>query len=586
MRLFNNKGSGKYLFILLFIVFVGSLVRLWGIDFGLPHTQCRPDQYQCVLILTAPLRNFHPRDFIYPSFYKYILLFVYAFYFIWGMVSGRFNSLNDFMAEFAIDPSVFYLIDRVLSAAFGVLTVVIIYYIARRLFNEKIAVVSSFFLSLAYLHIKLSHFGGVDVPMTFFIMVSIFLILKCYESKSLKDYFVSGICAGLAASTKYPAALLIVTMFITHFLNCGELKEKKISCLLDKRITVFLFTFVLGFLAGTPFALIDLRNFIDTFFFAVKATGVSSGNYINPPKQAWWYHLSLTLFFGLGSPLLFASLAGIAVFFKMNWRKALLVFSFPVVYYSVFASGFVPMTRYMVPLVPFFCLTAALFVCVFAEKIFRYFKIKPSMSVIYFTALLFIMPSLFNAVHFDRLLAKKDNRLVAGEWITKNIASGSSICQVIDNWYAELQLFPSRQYLTRKYNVVKEEIQRSGKGKFTLMDIEYKLDFLINSNIMNYNEWTYDAKSNTFLFVDRKMDSLPDYIVTSDKDPGVLQSAVTDKLRKILLHSYHLKKAFIVNQMEDKRNIYDRFDAFFLPFSGFKGVERPGPNFWIYERND
>lgn len=208
------------------------------------------------------------------------------------------------------------------------------------------------------------------------------------------------------------------------------------------------------------------------------------------------------------------------------------------------------------------------------------------MSVIYFTALLFIMPSLFNAVHFDRLLTKKDNRLVAGEWITKNIASGSSICQVIDNWYAELQLFPSRQYLTRKYNVVKEEIQRSGKGKFTLMDIEYKLDFLINSNIMNYNEWAYDAKSNTFLFVDRKMDSLPDYIVTSGKDPGVLQSAVTDKLRKILLHSYHLKQAFIVNQMEDKRNIYDRFDAFFLPFSGFKGVERPGPNFWIYERND
>jgi hypothetical protein len=586
MMPFNNKKPGKYLLILLLIVVIGALVRLWGIGFGLPHTQCRPDQYQCVLIITAPLRNFHPRDFIYPSLYKYMLLFVFAFYFAWGIISGRFHSLNDFMTEFAINPSVFYLIDRIFSAAFGIATIVIIYYIARKLFKEKIAIVSSFFLSLAYLHIKLSHFGGVDVPMTFFIMYSIFLILKCYENKSLKDYFVSGICAGLATSTKYPAALLIVTMFITHFLNCWELKEKKISYLLDKKIIVFLFVFLLGFLAGTPFALIDFRNFIHTVFSDVTETSVSSGIYINPPKQAWWYHLSITLLFGLGPPLLFASLAGIAVFFKMNWRRALLVFSFPIVYYSVFASGFVPMTRYMVPLVPFFCLTAALCTCVFLDKILTYLKSRLSTPIIYITTLLvIIMPSLHNVIYFDYLLTKKDNRLIAGEWVAKNIASESSICQAVhDNDYAKLQLFPSRQYLAKKYDSVSEDIRKLGRGKFTLMEIKYKLNFLNNSNTMNYNEWIYDAKSNTFLFVDSKMDSFPDYIVVIN-DPRLPQSPFAGKLRKTLLHSYHLKKVFISHQIEGNRNIHDRFDAFFLPYSGFKGVERPGPNFWIYEKN-
>ena len=32
------------------------------------------------------------------------------------------------------------------------------------------------------------------------------------------------------------------------------------------------------------------------------------------------------------------------------------------------------------------------------------------------------------------------------------------------------------------------------------------------------------------------------------------------------------------------RRVYDRQDAFFVPFAGFSGVERPGPNFTLYRR--
>jgi hypothetical protein len=30
--------------------------------------------------------------------------------------------------------------------------------------------------------------------------------------------------------------------------------------------------------------------------------------------------------------------------------------------------------------------------------------------------------------------------------------------------------------------------------------------------------------------------------------------------------------------------VYDQQDAFYLPFDGFKGVERPGANFYIYRK--
>ena len=36
----------------------------------------------------------------------------------------------------------------------------------------------------------------------------------------------------------------------------------------------------------------------------------------------------------------------------------------------------------------------------------------------------------------------------------------------------------------------------------------------------------------------------------------------------------------------DPTRVYDMQDAFFIPFAGFRGVERPGPNFLIYRKND
>jgi len=33
-------------------------------------------------------------------------------------------------------------------------------------------------------------------------------------------------------------------------------------------------------------------------------------------------------------------------------------------------------------------------------------------------------------------------------------------------------------------------------------------------------------------------------------------------------------------------NVYDLQDGFYLPFAGFKGIARPGPNFYVYKHPD
>ena len=51
------------------ILLLAAIVRIWGIGFGLPNTNCRPDEEQIVNIVRSPLHNFHPGPFNYPSLY-------------------------------------------------------------------------------------------------------------------------------------------------------------------------------------------------------------------------------------------------------------------------------------------------------------------------------------------------------------------------------------------------------------------------------------------------------------------------------------------------------------------------------------
>src|SRR5438093_9651129 len=123
------------------------------------------------------------------------------------------------MKQYAADPTMFYMIDRCISALLGTATVLIVYRLAEKLFDRKTAIISSLFLSFAYLHVRTSHFGVTDVPMTFFVMLSVLFCIKARFEKTPGNYALAGLFAGLAASTKYNAVLVVFSMFVVHLFN-------------------------------------------------------------------------------------------------------------------------------------------------------------------------------------------------------------------------------------------------------------------------------------------------------------------------------------------------------------------------------
>lgn len=139
-----------------------------------------------------------------------------------------------------------------LSAILGTAFILILYQVARLLFGRATAVLSSLFLALVYLHVRDSHFGVTDVSMTFFVLCAVFFMIKSYQEKSLLNYCLAGLMAGLASSTIYNGFVLMGSMGLVHWLIILEEGANWKKMFFDERMMLFASLMAFGFFWAPP----------------------------------------------------------------------------------------------------------------------------------------------------------------------------------------------------------------------------------------------------------------------------------------------------------------------------------------------
>jgi hypothetical protein len=247
----------------------------------------------------------------------------------------------------------------------------------------------------------------------------------------------------------------------------------------------------------------------------------------------------------MGSGLFFASLAGIPVLIKKDFRKGLILCSFPLAYYLAIGRGQGVFLRYAIPFIPYFCVTAAVFAVYLSDGLRKYLSPGLHKAATLVLPFLIIGPSLFNDVRLDLLLSKKDNRLIAAEWIGKHLPAGSSVAIFNGCFGIELP---------------------SGKD-----------------NMKVFNGYDYDSKSGRFIYNDVPVD-MPRYIVL-EESPVKISDLTEPRQKEIMRKFYHLLSEFKVIDINNPSHWFDQDDNFYVPFAGFEGVQRPGPNIYVYEKN-
>jgi 4-amino-4-deoxy-L-arabinose transferase-like glycosyltransferase len=522
------------------IVAVAALVRFWAIGFGLPYTNARPDETIIIDVAFSFMRgNFHPAFFDYPWLYMWTLAGLYLLYYAWGRTVGWFTSISDLLASWRVHWAPFFYIPRMLSAVAGTLTVPVVFRIARTLWDQSTAVVAALFMALAFIHVRDSHFGSTDVSMTLLMMVSISCLMQGHLSKRRRDFVIGGFVGGLAAATKYNALLLAVPIVVSYLVNIQESADRR-NGIRDPRLFQFGIPFLIAFLVGIPFLLFDLTRFFEGMKLLEESMEIGSrGLYLS---SGWIHHVEFSLRYGLGLPLLVAGVAGMVIILVEQPRRGLVLLSFPIAYYLVAGSLRNLFFRYAIPLVPFLCLSAARAVTWTAEAAMRSQEGWLRHALTTALAIAIVIPSATSIVRFNRIASRADNRVVIARWFDEHVPDGTSVLMTGSS-YGYVQFTRER----------------------------------------HYEAWVWDRNRLAFVIdLDRHrpMTGSPEYILLQESP---LPAETQAEALRYLNSGYDRVQQFVAYD-PSAPHLYDVQDAFFMPYAGFAGVERPGPNYTLYRR--
>jgi hypothetical protein len=560
---------------LILIVCLAALLRGWALDFGLPNTETRPDE--TVVIQTA-LRFFtgdlNPHFFNYPTCFMYVLFGLYAVWFGVSHLCGQ--TVDGFLYLVTAQPAVFYLLARLVSAAVGTASVWWVFRIGRELGGRLAGLAAAVFLAVCYLHVRDSHFGVTDVATTFLGLGAVAWMLDAVRVPSRRNVLLAGAAAGLATGTKYGAVCLLVPMTIMLVAAPAEPGEspswwrqmlrRLTRAARNPETWLAVVAFAGAFVVSTPYAVLDHDAFVRDFL--VESQHLRTGHHGLDLGIGWWYHLRFTLPYGVGWAMLIAALFGVWLACRHSALVAAVTFSFPVAYYLLAGSGRTVFVRYMVPVVPFVCIAAAVVVASAAQALSPRNRRAAGLAAALLAAVIMAEP-LYASVRFLAILGQRDTRLLAADWIEQHVPPGRTVYGT-GVYYTWPQLRPALGELRERY----AETQAARKGG--------RIERIVLAHAEADPNWR-GYRQLRALPPPAAESGFPDILVVStsplSRYRGVLPTEQT-----VLSARYRLVERIPASAGGDGAGWYDQSDAFFVPFRGFDGVRRPGPSIVIYER--
>jgi 4-amino-4-deoxy-L-arabinose transferase-like glycosyltransferase len=237
-------------------------VRLWGITANLPVIHHPDEPLNIRVIEGIAAGDLNPHFFNYPSLFLYLQAAVSLDgpVFGWILPGDRVVLPTTKAMGTTFAPSVStVLVHQLLSVAFGVALVAVVWAIARKTVGGTVApAVAAGLVALSPNLIEHSRFVTPDVVAALFMGLGVLAALHVLESGSMRSYVIAGLVVGLATSAKYNAALVgaaVAAACLVRFWRTRDWNGVSHLVLAGNAA-------VGAFLLTTPYALLDRATFL------------------------------------------------------------------------------------------------------------------------------------------------------------------------------------------------------------------------------------------------------------------------------------------------------------------------------------
>jgi len=434
MKKQSKKRDGLFFF---FIFLLAFCLRVYGLNWD-QSQHLHPDERFMTMVVSAiklpkSLKNYLSQKESLLNPYNHD----FSFY-----VYGTFPLLVTKLAGEAvkyIGYDQIFLIGRTLSAIFDSLTCILVYLLFFLIFKNRVgALFSAFFYAVAVFPIQQSHFFTVDSFVVFFTTLSLWLNLLFLQRKNRLFFFLTGFSFGMALASKVSVIITFPIFIVSAFLTVTFQRSKIFKNIwsLFFKIIIFFFGTVLAFRLFQPYAFDGFFSISNHFIQNIsEARRMITGEMDYPPNIQWAYtkplvHPLVNIFFwGFGPLVTLFSFSGILVFFKRKYSFSklvkdecfmsgvlVLIYAAAIFFYQ--GIQLAKYMRYFYPIYPILAIFSGFFI----ERIFlgRWRAAK------LFAVFLLVFSFVWSA-SFLKIYTLPHSRMIASEWIYKNIPSGAKI---------------------------------------------------------------------------------------------------------------------------------------------------------------
>ncbi len=323
-------------------------------------------------------------------------------------------------------------VGRLVSVLFGLLTVVLVYFLTKRIFDRKSALLASLFLALSPLHVMHSHFAMEAIASVFFFYLSLYFWLLYWDKQDILFFLLAASSAGVAFGIKF---IFMSALPAVYFIFKKDTIKEKVFLLL---------LLISGFVAG---------------FYLVNGASYTLTDFQTYQKEIelWTTNDSLIMnyLFGIFGSLIAVSLPvfllAIASLKRSKWETALVLLTITILAQFLFINSVRFRFRDLLFVAPL--------LAIFAGNGLT--KIKKMKKFVFFLTLMYLIVAIFSTEYYYIF----DTRQDAGAWLRENVG-GKELIGV--SWYAVVP----PEYKTEAFT--------EGNARYVIMHESYYRRFIRN----------------------------------------------------------------------------------------------------------
>lgn len=363
-EIIRNWERSYYILFLLLLVTIGFFIRFSYINMGLPYLFNWDEPFTVgAVIRIIQTGDFDPHFYSYPPVVIYILIPFFILNFFRLVELGSLRSLTDIVVGkwpgylWTISHPSFYFVGRLVMALLMVFSIVLVYQIGKKYFDKKVGLLAALIFTFMGFKSMDVIFISPNIPVTFFVLLSLFMLSIYIERKLLRYIIATGFFSGLAVASKYNAFLIIVPA-ILGVLFYGNKKIRDIFIAIPAT--------AVGFFIGCPYMIFSLSNYLNEMAIQLRQYKVCGfgPNPITPGLEHIRYYLGVfrdhlaEVFRSKG--ILSFPWIGIIAYAIADIKKFIIIFSFPLLYILYMSQQKANFSRNVVCIIPFVALFTAI----------------------------------------------------------------------------------------------------------------------------------------------------------------------------------------------------------------------------------